>query len=1327
MGRNKKRQIDPTEQLGVKALEFALTRFGWVARAQYVGDFGVDVHAETARADGTASGRLIAIQVKSGSSYFAKGNAAELHFYANADHHSYWEGHSLPTLIVFYNPDTEQMLWQWTSEAKRKDKTWRITVPRTQEFNESVKATLAKVADEGKRLTAEEASKLESKLSAEVKSAASVKAPQSDGVAYSAAGTDIRPLLAADVGQGLSQESLAQIAKLLDDKLKPLQPTGVEASAGSSSDPRRAVESEALHAQIDQLRDIKNEGDPAIAHRKLEALLPKIDQAATPFAYFRVVTTLAACSLDLGRSDEAKAGFEEAYRLQPDDVLAVTNLALVRLLEGEHQEAFDLATAAIKKGGYPTHTLTILIGASARLNPDVTPEELVPERDLGTAAADFSIAEFYRVTNNRIWIDKAIEGATSHPDDTSFRRLHAHAVLEAATTDKQFVQGGQSRVSVADVAKVAETLRRDVEAKLAGGLADKEDLANEAANVAIAYRVIGDFRPAIALLENVLAYTGHQPNVIRLLGLLQGLADDEPAAIKTLAAIPEDGEAQLLRAEMVGRDDPAAALDQVRCLPESIIPSHHRTTRWLVAANLALAARDEVALNEALEHIRADAEVAPYADVLDARRQSNAGVPADEIARKLSDVADKLTPDTPFAVRISIAKALQSYDADLKASRVLDGTVELGRDTEATRLYLEVLTAGGRDKDFLSAVEQVPNEMLDDAQVVWLRAVHAFNRGDLNAAEKFARQLRALHPNDLRSLMLLLETLVRRRRDPAIKEILNSRVEDSAVGTLKDRIRLGRLLVGFGFVERGQAFLYRLLLEHRDDPTLWVNFGAAVLNAGRKRDQHLDVTKVGDDVFVRLELGGGGKIEFVVEPDSSLRRLDADAREPTHPDVLAVVGLSTGAAFTLPDGRAGTVGDLRHKFVARMQAVLQEFEQRFPAADGFRSFKIDLEAEGGLDAIKSLVKDRADFVDDQANAYEAGALPLAVFAHNIGVTSIDAAMGLASTGRKFHVAFGNEQERATTTSALQANALRGIVVDAQTFSTIWDLGVADLLEALLGKFHYSANTLYELQRRLEQFGEPDDHDTRDSISYREGRLALQSVPASTVHEAARNLQNAIAWLDSNGVLAPAMIPSELPDDTRELYLQMPAPLLDEIFIAKDRDLLLLVDDLRLRHWAKRFGVERSSWLQWALAYAVDEGLAAMRAYADWNAKLLEAGQFYIGLAPVVFFAAIERDVESGTRKPGPTFDALATSLGGRHADMDSHIRVAAQIIHGLWTRRGLQPLREPATGIILTALLAERHTDYRVILGLLVRVFRRLPLVKEYIAGWTRGHFLEAW
>ena len=151
MSSNKKRQLNVTEGLGLNAVEAILLRMGWQPRDQRAGDYGVDLQAEMPRPDGTASGRLLALQVKAGPSYFT-GNKREVQFYADKDHIDYWVGHSLPVVVVFHNTDTEETLWQWADQAVRKGKRWRLTVPRTQILDVSVKDQFAKVVSQGRLL-----------------------------------------------------------------------------------------------------------------------------------------------------------------------------------------------------------------------------------------------------------------------------------------------------------------------------------------------------------------------------------------------------------------------------------------------------------------------------------------------------------------------------------------------------------------------------------------------------------------------------------------------------------------------------------------------------------------------------------------------------------------------------------------------------------------------------------------------------------------------------------------------------------------------------------------------------------------------------------------------------------------------------------------------------------------------------------------------------------------------------------------------------------------------------------------------------------------------
>ena len=1325
MGSGKGRKFDPTEELGINAVQKAVLTYGWIFRDKRQADFGIDGEIEIVSDDQTVTGKLLGVQIKSGPSFFKDATGRELRFYATPDHRDYWLGYAVPVGIAFHNPDNDETIWQFTDSATSSGKSWRIDVPRTNTFNADAKASLAQVAAAGKTLNQVSASRMVDSIVGDVSKGQQAAKPKEVTLATEQV-ESVAPLLQAEFGEaGLSAAALSQISKLLDEKLAPSRQTPTPASVDAGVDPRRASEDPTLHAKIDQLRDIKNEGDPAVAYRKLEALLPQIDRETTPFAYFRALSTRAAAALDLGRARESCEGFEEAFALEPHNANALANMGLAALIRREHVKAREYAQASIDLPDYPGHVLTILLAAVARLDYEGDPRELIPVADRDKPEAIHALLEFLRVRDDPSWPHEAIAAHEAKPDDQGVKRLWALGVLELATTDGRFVAGGQSDVPVEDVRRVAEFLRDEVEHKIINGYADIDDVANEATNAAIAFRIIDDYPSAVAFLKRVQGYVGHNPNIMRMLGLSQAMSGDEADALETLATIPEDGEAQLLRGEILGRGDAKAGLELVRGLAAEIIPEHHTKSRLILTASLAQRASDP-RLADALNALRADEEVAPYATIIEVRHRSASGEDDEVLAAELSSLADQIKPDAPFSLRLTLAESLKRHGAFIKASRLLDGHIDTERDSDAARLYLTLLASAGRDTDFFKTLKALPEAVRQDPETIWLTTVHAFNRGDLDKAERQSKKLAERDPKTLKPLLLHLEALVRRRRDNAIREILAGDVESLEAEGIGDQTRLARLLVGFGYPERGLALLYRLMLENRDNPRLWTNFGGLVLGAERGPDFTLDVTGVAVDTSVTLSFEGGGAREIVVEPNAYLRKLDPDSREPEHQDVAALMGLSTGDTFTLPDGRGGHIADVRHKFVARMQTVLQDFENRFPSANGFRSIRVDVEAEGGLDAIKAVLKDRRDFVESEADAYEKNQLPLAIFAHRVGISPIDAAGGLAESGRYFQVAFGNEAERIAANKSIDSNAQAGAVVDAQTFWTIWDLGVTEVVQATVGKLHYTAACLYELHERLERLTDHKQDEGQSIMSIDNGQIVLKEFGPDEVKAAADILRSAIQWLEENATLAAVEIPDALPDEIRQSLADLPKPIFDEVFVAKKLNILLLVDDLRMRLWGRALGVEKSSWLHWILGHAVDKGMADMSSYATWSAKLIARRQNYIGLGPQVMVDALRADAAFGLRQPGEIFLMLARCFGGKAADVESHIRVVAQTIYLIWDDMDLRYVREAATGILLDRLTIGRPDDYKWILTALIRVFRKLNrAVSNYIVGWIKGHFIS--
>ena len=124
------------ERLGIAFLDGFFAENGWIFREQSILDYGIDAHAEIV--DGAyPSGKLIAIQVKSGLSFFKRENKKAFIFNPEEKHVQYWLGHYLPVILVLYHPEQKQAYWQIVIEENvvSTGKGWKIYVPKENNFS----------------------------------------------------------------------------------------------------------------------------------------------------------------------------------------------------------------------------------------------------------------------------------------------------------------------------------------------------------------------------------------------------------------------------------------------------------------------------------------------------------------------------------------------------------------------------------------------------------------------------------------------------------------------------------------------------------------------------------------------------------------------------------------------------------------------------------------------------------------------------------------------------------------------------------------------------------------------------------------------------------------------------------------------------------------------------------------------------------------------------------------------------------------------------------------------------------------------------------------
>jgi hypothetical protein len=109
-----------TERAGILAVASELNRLGLIWRETPMADVGIDGQIELVDDLGSATGQLLAAQVKSGASYFRAGDEEyEWRFHPSAKHRVYWERFPLPVLLFLHSPDDRRTYWVDARQALR--------------------------------------------------------------------------------------------------------------------------------------------------------------------------------------------------------------------------------------------------------------------------------------------------------------------------------------------------------------------------------------------------------------------------------------------------------------------------------------------------------------------------------------------------------------------------------------------------------------------------------------------------------------------------------------------------------------------------------------------------------------------------------------------------------------------------------------------------------------------------------------------------------------------------------------------------------------------------------------------------------------------------------------------------------------------------------------------------------------------------------------------------------------------------------------------------------------------------------------------------------
>ncbi len=99
------------EQIGIYKIALILAELNLIFRLTPNSDVGIDGQIEYVNNAGEATGKIIAVQIKSGDSYLNESNAETDNwtFYPKDKHKNYWQNYPIPVILLVYSPTSDNV------------------------------------------------------------------------------------------------------------------------------------------------------------------------------------------------------------------------------------------------------------------------------------------------------------------------------------------------------------------------------------------------------------------------------------------------------------------------------------------------------------------------------------------------------------------------------------------------------------------------------------------------------------------------------------------------------------------------------------------------------------------------------------------------------------------------------------------------------------------------------------------------------------------------------------------------------------------------------------------------------------------------------------------------------------------------------------------------------------------------------------------------------------------------------------------------------------------------------------------------------------------
>lgn len=1100
---------------------------------------------------------------------------------------------------------------------------------------------------------------------------------------------------------------LAEIKQMLSHRPLPL--------ATSANDGTDALDRE-LHNQIDGYRDLLRADKPRTALELLVRMKDRVDATASSRVRYRLLSNIGAAHYNLMEYQEAATFLLEAAPFNPDDPLSLSNQAAALLIRGQKAQAHAVAVAAIAR--FP-QSADIALQRLQALAPDETIEQVwqTLTEDVKSAAAVFG----YRIgvtreTGNPRWWDLVADGRKLFPADGGLRILHADSVI-----DRMLKLGMGGTGFEYEGVPSQEEIKQAADALESAWISSKgkETPAQPvfAHNAALAWNVLGETARAANLLDEAIA-SGYEPDETKQLRVAlfrkQGKKSEAIALAERLTDSPID---RLMHADLLTEGNPAKARELVadRSLfmreSDAIAASLLTLESYLHEKNVVAAIAEADQLTTAFPNH----PQGPLARFRIDQANGNDG------KAYLDQAVALVNESSAFPARLLVAEALMTSERHDEAITLLSGYTARNFDSPALRALLAAAVNADKRATVKALLKEIPESIKQKRYYTRVQVSFAIRSGNMRDAENGLRRYLKNDPGSLEFHLQLLHALYRQNK----LDELRSEVAAPAsafTGEPDEWLMLAHFKDDFGDWKEAHEIAYQTLLAHPNEEAVAMGYIGVFLRPGHSRELSIKAPVVQFGTAVGLTFDDGSTAVYVIECDPKLRPAP-QYLAPDHRIANILHGHAIGTRVTLPDGTAAAIAWIKPKSLHALHDLLDGFKNRFPEATGIEQLQIDTGTDDAFKEVFAHLRLRHEATERIASLYDTGALPISLVGRSLGCDPVDAMAGLVSTGHVIRVCEGSHVERNAAVSVLMANGRRGCVLDALTLHIVHQLELADVVTTMCGPIHIVDATSLRLQQKAHELRDTLDQEGM-SMGWRDGQPWRQVTSPEEKREILQHIEEEQKWLAKYATIIPAEGNADPNLDWQEIIERFGSSFLDEIRAAQGAGLIFLSEDYILRKLARLDFDVSGTWLQPVLMEATAQGVMTFDAYSKAIVAFTASRFNFISISSGLLVHAVGEHTSHSLPKE---FVSLISAIGGKGADMRSHLSVSYAAALIVWANQSLSwTVRQAVVGRLLERLAEGRTAaELRALIELWLDQAQRDGWhIANYIRAWLRGHFV---